>query len=261
MLANIRAAGADEVIQHGPTWKDADTYLQDEVLSKAREQGIEPVYVPPFDHEDIWEGHSSMVDEMVVQLQQLGEQKPPDTIICSVGGGGLFNGVMQGVDRARWNETTVLAVETEGADSLNSSIRKGEHITLPGITSLATTLGATRVCDRTYELASTRTQVKSVVLSDAEAAMGSWRLADDERMMVELSCSVSVALCYGGRLAKALERPVKVEETVIIVLCGGVGVTVDMLSRWKNDFGNIESGASHEPKAVPSAAAKTNGDK
>ena len=143
-----------------------------------------------------------MVDEIDQQLRQSGEQEPPDVVICSVGGGGLFNGVMEGMERANWTKTTVLAMETEGADSLNTSLEKGELTTLPGITSLATTLGAVRVSAKTYELAARDPRVKSVVLSDAEAALGSWRLADDERIMVELACGVNVALCYDGRLEK-----------------------------------------------------------
>lgn len=70
--------------------------------------------------------------------------------------------------------------------------------------------------------------------------MGCWRLADDERLMVEMACGVNVALCYDGRLEKVLGRKVRPEEKVVIVLCGGSNVTFDMLSKWKDEFGGVE---------------------
>jgi len=224
-------------------------------MPAAKSRGEEPVYVSPFDHPDVWTGHATMVEEMKAQLRDAG---PPDVIVCSVGGGGLFNGVMEGVQKLGWDETIVLAMETVGADALAKSIEAGSHTTIPGITSQATSLGATRVSDRTWELFTSSKQTRSAVLTDAEAAMGSWRFADDERILVELACGVNVALCYGGRLAKALGRPVKPDEKVVIVVCGGSNVTIDMINTWKQEFGLLSDDiALSEQRTVPSAAAST----
>ncbi|KAK3077234.1 hypothetical protein LTS18_010854, partial [Coniosporium uncinatum] len=193
MIAKLRAAGAREVVQYGASWKEADTHLREDILAKD-EAGV---YVPPFDHPDIWAGNASMVGEVREQLG--GEQ--PDAVVCSVGGGGLFCGVMQGLQKAGWEDVPVVAVETKGADSLSHALKAGELVTLPGISSLATSLGATRVAQQTFEYGK-RGSVRSVVLEDAEAAMGCWRFADDERIMVEMACGVSLALCYDGRLDK-----------------------------------------------------------
>ncbi|GAB7357510.1 hypothetical protein MBLNU459_g0041t1 [Dothideomycetes sp. NU459] len=263
MLAKLRAAGASQVVQHGATWKDADTYLRETVLPEADRNGEVGIYVPPFDHPNLWTGHATLVSELKVQMEQMcGEGAAPDAVVCSVGGGGLLNGIMEGAERlyGGWKDMTVLAVETKGADSLAESISQGQHVTLAGITSQATSLGATKVCDRTYELATTNKQVKSVVLSDDEAAMGCWRLADDERLIVELACGVNVALCYGGRLEKALGRPVNKSEKVVIVVCGGNAVTIDMIAGWKQEFGNLGDELSKSERAtVPSAVTMTNG--
>lgn len=265
MITKIKAAGATEVVQYGATWKEADTYLRDVVIRKAETKGEEGVYVHPFDHTEIWEGHETLVDEVADQMEALSEgDSGPDVVVCSVGGGGLFNGIMQGVENKQKWETTVLAVETRGADSLAQALEKGEQVTLPGITSLATSLGATRVCDRTYELAQRHRasgKVRNAVLTDAEAAMGSWRFADDERMLVELACGVNVALCYGGRLEKALGRPVRKDEKVVIVVCGGQNVTTSMTESWKQEFGDLDSHLTnaHQMADVPSAATAPNG--
>lgn len=207
------------------------------------------VYVPPFDHESIWEGNAIMVKELQDQLQ--GER--PDVLICSVGGGGLFNGIMLGLDKVGWSShVTVLTMETEGAESLHKSIQAKKLVTLPAITSLATSLGAATVATKTLENG-LRPNVRSIVLPDAEAAMGCWRLADDERLLVEMACGVNVALCYDGRLEKALGKKVTPETKVVIEICGGSNVTVDMLSGWKKEFGWVEKTMPHDV-AIPSSA-------
>jgi len=244
MIAKIKAAGASEVLQHGASWKEADTYLRDVVMRKAEGRGEEGVYVHPFDHPVTWEGHSILVDELDEQLREMGEDGP-DVIVCSVGGGGLFNGIVQGVEHQRhdWDKTTVLGMETQGAHSLAAAMDAGQLVTLPGITSHATSLGAVRVSERTFELAQRHRssgKVRNAVFTDAEAAMGCWRLAEDERIIVELACGVSVAVCYGGRLQKALGRAVRKDEKVVIVVCGGSNVSTEMLEGWRSEYGTLD---------------------
>jgi L-serine/L-threonine ammonia-lyase len=240
MLEKLRAAGAKEVIQIGANWKEADTYLREKLL----DQDKNGVYVPPFDHPDIWDGHSSIVHELKRQLADMhnsssllngSSNKAPDAIICSVGGGGLFNGIMQGLDQIVWPNTQVVALETAGAESLNAALKAGELITLPGITSIATSLGATRVAEQTFELAQ-RPNVRSFVLSDGEAVMGCWKLADDERLLVEPACGVNAALCYNGKLAEALGQPISPDMKVVVIVCGGSNVTLEQLALWRAEY-------------------------
>ncbi len=66
----------------------------------------------------LWEGHATIVEEIAADLAREG-RPPPATIICSVGGGGLLAGILQGI-RAQgpaWADVEVIAAETEGADS------------------------------------------------------------------------------------------------------------------------------------------------
>ncbi|KAL1611212.1 catabolic L-serine/threonine dehydratase [Nothophoma quercina] len=232
MVTKLRAAGAYDVISHGNAWRDADTYLREHVMPYYEGATI---YCPPFDHPDIWTGNSSVMYEIANQMPA---GDAPDVIICSVGGGGLINGICQAMDDINMTTPTVLAVETAGAESLAASMSAKEVITLPKITSKATSLGCARVTDATFKY-SQRNNVRSVVLPDGVAAMGCWRLADDERMMVELACGVNVALCYDGRLEKALGRPVKKDDKVVIVLCGGSNVTSGMLCDWREEYKHI----------------------
>lgn len=108
--------------------------------------------IHPFDHPDIWlvhiynlhthklmncnlvrmnarYGHASIVEEVKDQLHGL----TPDLIVVSVGGGGLMNGVLEGLHRVGWVSVPVLAMETQGADSLNACVKAGEWVALDEI--------------------------------------------------------------------------------------------------------------------------------
>ncbi|KXT13346.1 hypothetical protein AC579_6045 [Pseudocercospora musae] len=250
MIGKLRAAGATEVIQHGASWVDADTFLREEALPAAKAGGENAVYVPPFDAPEVWAGNATMVDEIARQMPKVDRHYPsseeascaafndeelrlPDAVICSVGGGGLFSGIMQGLDKyaSLSSSTKVLAVETKGADSLAQSIEEGEHITLPAITSIATTLGARKVAKRAYDYASDKSRVTTAVLSDAEAVDACKRFADDERILVEPSCGVALATAYTGKLRQLLPN-LKHSSQVVLVVCGGCGLSLEILANY-----------------------------
>lgn len=75
------------------------------------------------------EGHSSLVMELAVDLEE-----KPGAIVVSVGGGGLLNGVVEGLRRVNWADVPIVAVETYGAHSLNAAMKAGKPVTLPAIT-------------------------------------------------------------------------------------------------------------------------------
>lgn len=246
MVAKLWAMGATAVIQHGSSIAEAQEYAQ-KTLVPADRTGV---YVPPFDHEDIWEGNASVMREISEQLAMEADgcgDGRPDVVVCSVGGGGLFNGIMQTIDEKGWSHdgdgVEVLAMETLGADSLNQSLRAGELVTMAKITSQATSLGVVRVSEKTFEYAQ-RENVTSLVLSDQEAARGCCLLAEHERMMVELTVGVNVPVCYGGFLQRVLAAKGKTldrSSKVVIVVCGGNDICIDMLVAWRNAMLDEES--------------------
>ncbi|TVY75965.1 putative L-serine dehydratase SDL1 [Lachnellula suecica] len=182
-------------------------------------------------------GNSTIVDELYQQLQG----SPPDAIVCSVGGGGLLNGIMMGLERYGWdNLVTVIGMETRGADSLSQSVLAGQHITLPKITSIATSLGVKRVSEKTWEWAK-RQNVHSVALSDADAALACVKLADDEKLLVEPACGVSVAACYHGTL-QDLVPGFNEDSKVVIIVCGGSNANAETIAKYRIQYGG-ENGA------------------
>ncbi|KAF4970092.1 hypothetical protein FSARC_2793 [Fusarium sarcochroum] len=223
-----------EVQQVGKNWAAADKYMREELLAN------DPtgVYVPPFDDPRVWDGAATMVDEIREQLEE-----PIEAIVCSVGGGGLVNGLMQGVESHPWlsKKPAVLAVETKGADSLNASFLANEHVTLPEMTSIATSLGATRVSEQTWKWSQHPSgTMKSLVVSDADAAISAVRFADDGRQLVEVACGAALAPAYRGDLRKMLGKDLSDEEwskkNVVFVLCGGSNVTLGMLNGYREKY-------------------------
>jgi len=75
------------------------------------------------------------------------------------------------------------------------------------------------VSEKTWEFAQ-RANVHSVVLSDAQAAMACVRLANEERIVVEPACGVSVAACYGQTLREVVPD-FSEDSRVVIIVCGG----------------------------------------
>ncbi|KAL4933709.1 putative L-serine dehydratase [Aspergillus undulatus] len=243
MITKLRDVGAADVIQHGDSWFQADTYLRETFIDNQEGDSAarRNIYVAPFDHPEVWEGAGTMVDEIARQMPpRRGTAFPADAVVCSVGGGGLFNGVVQGLGRYTQSQegkgnVRVLAVETKGADSLALSLREGSLQPLPAITSLATSLGALQVAPQALKNAQSPppgVDVVSVVGSDAEAARGSIRLADEMRLQVELACGISVEVGASARLREYVPG-LTPESRVVIVVCGGSNITAEMIAVYR----------------------------
>lgn len=248
MIKKLHQAGATEVIQHGASWFEADTHLREQFITPAHNPDGANVYVPPFDHPLVWDGASSMIDEIARQLpaREGASGFAADAVICSVGGGGLFNGLVGGLGRylkkdfrlAASENVRVLAVETQGANALAHSLSEGRLSSLDAITSQATSLGALQVSSRTFELASNPppgVEVVSVVRSDAEAARGVVLLADETRLEVELACGVSVEVAVGKELKKAIPD-LNRETRVVVVVCGGSNVSAEIIAGYREQL-------------------------
>lgn len=214
----IESAGA-EVQVAGSIWDEAHAAA----IQIAAETG--GALLHPFDHPDIWEGHASLIAEVAAT------GLVPSQVVVAVGGGGLLCGVLQGMRDAAWTNTTVLAVETEGAASFAAALQAGEPVTIPEITSLALTLGSKRVCDQVVALAESH-DVRSVVVSDAAAVRACDSFLDDHRVLVEPSCGAALSAVYDRHPAV-----LQAKGPVLIIVCGGAAVTRSQLAGWLSSSG------------------------
>eukprot|EP01037_Dinobryon_pediforme_P029675 gene29675-33411_t len=198
-----------EVIVHGRDWSEANEH----VLALC---GAGDAFIHPFDDALIWQGHASMIDELAQQGPK------PDAIVLSVGGGGLLCGVAEGLQRNGWSDVAIIAAETAGADSYAQSLAAGRRITLPAITSIATSLGARTVCERAMALPA-QFNIHSVVVSDRQAVAACIALLDEHRIVVEPACGASLAGL------EAVARQLPDAQRVVVIVCGGVGYSATQL--------------------------------
>ena len=210
--AAIAGIGA-ELIVIGAVWDETN------LAALAMCRADNAVYIPPFDHPDIWDGNATLIDEVVEKIRF-------DVVICSVGGGGLLAGIVQGLQKHGLQNVPVIAVETTGAASFSAAIAAGEVVTLPEITSIATTLGAKRVAQRAFDL-SRQHPVFSVTVTDRQATDACVSFADDLRTLVEPACGAALAVAYQNmQVLRPFKQP-------LIVVCGGIGVDTDNILDWK----------------------------
>ncbi|MBC7455896.1 MAG: pyridoxal-phosphate dependent enzyme [Massilia sp.] len=201
-----------EIIVHGASFQEANALAHSMV-------GPDDAFIHPFDDPLLWEGHATMIDEVA----RAG--LAPDVVVLSVGGGGLLCGVVEGLRRNALGHVPVIAVETEGADSLAQSMAANARVELPRIASIATSLGARQVSQQAFAYAA-KHPVVSVVVSDQDAVGACLRFMDDQRVVVEPACGASLAVAYARVPALAGYK------NVLLIVCGGATATVAQLEKW-----------------------------
>lgn len=172
VIETLQSLYQAQVIVHGPDWNAADAFVHNKMTEHNNNNNNQDgatattaVYAPPYDHECLWTGHSTVVDEI---FHQLAEFEPPTidslspppnsrnggttetsantnaTIILSVGGGGLLCGVLEGLQRHQqkqkhlYSKCRVLAAETVGASSFAKSWNAMNNNTIPTTTTTNT---------------------------------------------------------------------------------------------------------------------------
>lgn len=170
-------------------------------------------YIHPYDHPDIWKGHSSIIDEVMSEHFPM-----PDAVIVSVGGGGLACGVLEGMHRHGWNDVPFIAVETIGADVFAQSVKANHCIKLESITSKATSLGASYIAHKLMQWTQEH-PIKNVVISDKDAELGSIAFAKDQRLLVELASGAALSLIYANHPI------IQNYQSILVIVCGGINTS------------------------------------
>jgi len=209
------------VIVHGDVWAEAHQQAIEQAKSDQQAELIHP-----FDHKEIWEGHASIITEAVQQIE-----KKPSAVVCVVGGGGLMCGILLGMHQVGWEDVPVFACETLGANSFAEAIAKGELVTLPAITSIAKTLGASRVSEEAF-LWSKKHSIIPCVVTDKEALSALLAFEIDHKVLVEPSCAAGLAILY-DKEKKYLKQIGDLSNGILMVVCGGNMVNSDMIKMWQ----------------------------
>lgn len=164
----------------GEHWREAH-----EMAELHKDSTPRSVLFHPFDDPTLWKAYADIIRESVE------DGVVPDLVVCSVGGGGLLSGLAQGLAAEGLSHVPILAVETEGADSLHQSRLTGTHVTLKGIRSKAKSLGAPKVCSNAWQLLQDAA-VTTMAVSDMDAELACYRFLEDYRIKVELACGAAL---------------------------------------------------------------------
>jgi threonine dehydratase len=165
------------------------------------------VFVHPFDDPLVIAGQGTVGLEILEDVPQATD------IIASIGGGGMAGGVAVAAKSIK-PSVRVWGVETAGADAMSQALAAGEPVTLPAITSIAKTLGAPYVTDRTLKLIQEHFESVTVV-TDAEAVDALQFIAERLKVVTEPASSCTLAA------AERLRDKFTPDSHLVLIFCGG----------------------------------------
>lgn len=183
-------------------------------------------YVHPFDDEQVIAGQGTVGLEILEDCPQVTD------VFASIGGGGLAAGVAIAV-KSENPDARIFGTETVGADAMAQALAAGHVVELPAITSIAKTLGAPAVTERTLKLVQEYLESVTVV-TDAEAVDALTFIAERLKVFCEPASSCNFAA------AEKLRDKFTPESHVVIILCGG-NYSVDSLCSFLREQRNEPS--------------------
>lgn len=199
-INRIKALGA-EVIVHGKT--------MDDLNAKVSEFTKDPqyFYVHGFDDDEIIAGQATVAYEILEKLPDI------DIIVVPVGGGGLISGIAK-YAKAINPEIKIYGAQTIGADAMSKSLAAGKIVSIPAITSIAISLGITKVPTRTFEIVKKYVD-KVLTVTDEQAVVSLKQILEKEKLFVEPASSCALATVMSGKI-KGLKN-----KKIAVILSGG----------------------------------------
>ena len=195
--ARLRALGA-EVVVTGAAYSEAFE------ACVARQQVTGALQAHAYDQPEVLAGAGTLALEIEEQGGRL-----PDTVLVSVGGGGLIGGV------AAWVESRahVVALEPERAPTLHAARAAGQPVDVEVGGVAADSLGARRIGTMGWEVSQRHVHDALLLPDDAIRAAQLW-LWKELKLAVEPAAALGLAALQTGAY-----RP-QPQETVALILCG-----------------------------------------
>lgn len=213
MRKKISDYGATLVVC-GRVWDEADAMAR-QIVAESEVNA----YIPPFDHPTIWQGHASIVDELDHDMV-----KRPDAIVLAVGGGGLYCGVVEGLQRGGYEDIRLIACEPTGAPTFTQAVKRHTANSLDPneIHTICTSLATQRVAEQAlvdYQ----RHPTTILTVPDEQAVLACRDFLNDHRVLVEPACGVALAPIYNDHPA------LKDCRSLVVIVCGGSVVQFESL--------------------------------
>lgn len=196
-LRSIAALGASMVkVTYEEAWKTVESHASSRMHGRL---------VHPFDDDDFIAGNATLALEILEDLPQV------DTIVTSIGGGGLMAGV-GAVVKALRPDVRVVAAEPETAAPLAASLQAGEARYFDGWTaSFVDGAGGKSVLPTMWPLLRDVVD-ESIVMPLADVAAAMRYAADRVHVVAEGAAGCAIAAALSGRAGRG---------TIVAVVSGG----------------------------------------
>ena len=193
----LRALGA-QVVVTGAAYAEAFE------ACVARQQATGALQAHAYDQSEVVAGAGTLALEMEEQASRL-----PDTVLVSVGGGGLIGGV------AAWvaSRAHVVALEPERAPTLHAARAAGQPVDVEVGGIAADSLGARRIGALGWAVSQRHVHDALLLPDDAIRTAQRW-LWKELKLAVEPAAALGLAALQTGAY-----RP-EPQETVALILCG-----------------------------------------
>jgi len=155
-------------------------------------------FVHPFDDAAIIAGQGTVGLELAEGFPD------PDTVLVSIGGGGLISGVATAL-KARDPDVRVVGVQPEGAAHAKPSLDAGEIRDLSDVDTVAEGIADTRLLEKTFAVMSERVD-DVIAVSDRELAVAVTVLAERAKTVAEAAGAAPVAALLSGAVDVEGER-------------------------------------------------------
>lgn len=208
---NTRRFGA-EVVIHGANYDRS----MEHAMTLVEEEGR--VLIHPFDDPHVIAGQGTIGLEVLEQCPEV------DTVVVSIGGGGLIGGIATAI-KALKPSVRVIGVESAARDAALRSREAGERVSLsPGQMAgetIADGIAVQRIGELTFPLI--EAYVDDIVrVEEAEIADAVFVLLERQKTLVEGACAAAAA----AMLNESLRARVGGKEVVMMLSGGNIDLTL-----------------------------------
>jgi threonine dehydratase len=199
-IDKIKKMGADVIV---------DGASIDELNAKVTEytKGPSYIYIHGFDDDDIIAGQATIAYEILQDVPDI------DVILVPVGGGGLISGIAKYAKSFNKN-IIIYGAQPTGANAMSESLAANKLVTIPKVTSIAISLSATRVGEKTFEIVK-ETVEKVVTITDEEIIHELKEILDHDKLLVEPASACPLAAIVANKI------PDIKNKKVAVILSGG----------------------------------------
>ena len=200
--ANIKVFGSD--------------CMEGEIEARKVAKSTGGVYVSPYNDPEIVFGQGTIAEEIYAQCDGL------DTIIISVGGGGMISGV-GGYLKSVWPDIEVIAASPENHAVMIKSLEQGKIVKINPIPTISDgTAGGVEEGSITFDYCQDFVD-HSVLLTEEEIKAGILHMIEKERILVEGAAGTSVAALI--KMKEYLKN-----KRVGLIVCGK-NISLDVLQK------------------------------